>query len=349
VSASTAAMSHAAIRSPIRPVRVCVVGSTMVDLVTRVPRMPAIGETLAGHSFVVGHGGKGGNQAVMAAKLGAQVALVTRIGGDRFGDGALVNYREQGVDVRYVLQDPAHVTGVATILVDDTAQNCIVIVPGANGALSPDDVQAAAGAIAGADVVVAQLEVPVAAAIAAFRVARAAGVTTIFNPAPAAPVPDEIWRLSDVVVPNETEAAVLTGLPVEDDAQAETAARALIERGARAVILTLGRRGSLVVNVAGTERILPVAVDAVDSTGAGDAYVGTLAVTLGAGLSLFDAASRANLIAALSVTNAGTQTSFPELTAAEEFLARFGLPLFPAKNDHEVVAFLAGNAKDVRA
>jgi ribokinase len=321
--------------------KICVVGSTMVDLVTRVPRLPQAGETLAGYSFSLGYGGKGGNQAVTAARLGAKVTLVTRIGGDVFGDGALANYRAAGFDVRYVLRDAQHVTGVATILVDDAAQNCIAIAPGANAALSADDVAVASDAIAAADVVVCQLEVPVAAAIAAFRIARAAGVTTIFNPAPAAAVPDEVWALTDVATPNETEAELLTGIRAADDEQAELAARSLLARGARAVILTLGTRGSLVVTPAGCERILPVSVAAVDSTGAGDAYVGTLAVCLGAGLSLVDAARRANLVAALSVTRAGTQTSFPSAGEAREFLARYDVVLFPdalSRSDEPTIA-----------
>lgn len=305
--------------------KVCVVGSTMVDLVSRVPRLPAMGETLAGRSFALGYGGKGGNQAVTVARLGAQVSLVTRIGGDRFGDDALANYRAAGIDVRFVGRDERQVTGVATIFVDDDAQNCIVIVPGANDALSPADVDAAASAIAGADVVVCQLETPVAAAIAAFRIARGAGVRTIFNPAPAAAVPDEIWQLTDIAVPNETEAALLTGIAVADDAQAEAAARALLTRGARAVILTLGQRGSLVVTPDASERIAPVRVAAVDTTGAGDAYVGTLAACLGSGQPLVEAARRANLVAALSVTRAGTQTSFPDAVTAQSFLAEHGL------------------------
>jgi ribokinase len=310
-------------------VNVCVVGSTMIDLVSRVARMPVPGETLAGTSFTLGYGGKGGNQAVMAARLGADVTLLTRVGGDTFGAGALANYRAAGIGVRYVLQDDRHVTGVATILVDDAAQNCIVIVPGANAALGPSDAGSAAAAIAGADVVVCQLEVPAATAIEAFRIARGAGALTIFNPAPAAAVPAEIWRLTGIAVPNETEAELLTGIPVTGDVQAEAAARVLLARGAGAVILTLGRRGSLIVTSGGAERIDPVAVDAVDTTGAGDAFVGTLAACLSAGLSLADSARRANLVAALSVTKAGTQTSFPQAEAAAEFVARHGLQLFP--------------------
>jgi ribokinase len=306
---------------------VCIVGSTMVDLVTRVARLPVPGETLAGQSFALGHGGKGGNQAVMAANLGAQVTLVTRVGADRFGDGALANYRGLGIDVRYVVQNPAAVTGVATIFVDDAAQNCIVIVPGANAALSAPDVEAARPAIVAADVLVCQLEVPVAAVIAALRIAREAGVTTIFNPAPAAAVPDELWRLTDIAVPNETEAELLTGIAVNDDAQAQAAARSLLARGPRAVIITLGRRGSLVVTADDCTRIEPVSVEAIDTTGAGDAYVGTLAVCLAGGLTLVDATRRANLVAALSVTRAGTQTSFPDQPTAQAFLARHDLTL----------------------
>jgi ribokinase len=289
--------------------------------------LPAAGETLAGQSFVVGNGGKGGNQAVTAAQLGARVTLVTRIGGDGFGDAALANYRARGVDSRYIIRDADAVTGVAVIFVDDAAQNCIAIVPGANGALSPDDVGAAAAAIEAADVVVCQLEVPVPAVIAAFRIARAAGIPTIFNPAPAAPVPEELWELTDIAIPNETEIELLTGIAVTDDTQAEAAARALLARGPRAVIVTLGRRGSLVVTPDACTRIEPVTVEAVDTTGAGDAFVGTLAVCLAARLPLADAAMRANLVAALSVTQAGTQTSFPAAAHAADFLARYGLTL----------------------
>ncbi len=307
---------------------ICVVGSTMVDLVTRVPRLPAPGETLAGRSFVVGDGGKGGNQAVMAARLGAAVTIVTRVGIDAFGDRAVANYASRGLDGRFVFRDAQLATGVASIFVDDAAQNCIAIVPGANAALGEADIAAASAAITGADILVCQLEVPVAAVVAAFRIARGAGVRTIFNPAPAAAVPAEVWQLTDVAVPNETEVELLTGIAVTDDDRALAAAQALLARGARAVILTLGRRGSLVVTTDDVQRIAPLSVDAVDSTGAGDAYVGTLAACLAAGQSLADAARRANLIAALSVTSAGTQTSFPERTAAAAFSERHDVTLF---------------------
>jgi ribokinase len=309
---------------------VCVVGSTMVDLVTRVPRLPVAGETLAGSSFSEGFGGKGGNQAVTAARLGADTTLVGRIGADRFGDAALANYLDAGVDARFVTRDPALPTGVAPIFVDDAGQNCIAIVLGANAALTKSDVGAAAVAIAAADVVVCQLEIPQAAVIEAFRIARGAGVTTIFNPAPAAPVADELWGLTSIAVPNETEAELLTGIAIADDASAEAAARALLARGAGAVIVTLGRRGALVVTAGGSERIAPVNVSAVDTTGAGDAFVGTLAACLSAGMTLGAAARRANLVAACSVTRAGTQTSFPDRATAIAFAAGHDVDLLPA-------------------
>jgi ribokinase len=308
-------------------VNVCVVGSTMVDLVTRVKRLPAPGETLEGRSLTLGYGGKGGNQAVAAAKLGARVTLVTRIGGDAFGDGAYANYRELGIDLRFVLRDDAAVTGVAPIFVDDEAQNCIVIVPGENGALTPDDVQGARAAIEAADILVCQLEIPIATVMAAFAIARAANVTTLLNPAPAAALPDRLWRVTDIVVPNETEAELLTGIALTGDAEAEAAARVLLARGARGVILTLGGRGSLVIDADTCTRIAPVRVDAVDTTGAGDAYVGTLAMCLAAGRTLVGAARCANLIAALSVTRPGTQTSFPDRETASTFVAGHGLNL----------------------
>src|SRR5207237_10796204 len=191
--------------------RICVVGSANVDLTFRTPRLPAPGETLAGRSFHLGFGGKGANQAVMAARLGAHVALVGRVGHDLFGEQTARHLRGQGVDTAHLRADARHPTGVASIAVDDRAQNCILVVPGANAGLTPADVRQAADAIRAAAVVLCQLEVPVDAVLEAFRVARGAGVRTVLNPAPALPLPDELLRLTDLCVPNETEAEQLTG------------------------------------------------------------------------------------------------------------------------------------------
>jgi ribokinase len=307
--------------------RICVVGSSNIDLISIVPRLPKLGETLIGRSFHMGYGGKGANQAVMAARLGAQVTMVTKVGRDVFGEGTLKNYRDHGVDATHVLFDDARFSGVAPIFVDEQAQNAIVVVPGANFGLSPADVQAAREAILAASLLVCQLEVPIETALEAFRVAKSGGVRTILNPAPApaAPLPDELLRLTDICAPNETETELLTGHSVHTVGDAEVAARKLLARGPHTVILTLGERGALVVDHSHAEHLPPVKVAAVDPTGAGDAFVGSLAVFLGEGLSLREATRRANAVAALSVTKIGTQVSFPARAEADVFLKTLGL------------------------
>ena len=306
--------------------RVCVVGSTNVDLTFRTPRLPQPGETLGGRAFQLGFGGKGANQAVMAARLGADVRMIGRVGRDVFGEGALRNYREQGVDTTFVLVDAEQPSGTAAIVVDDAARNCIIVVPGANGRLTPEDVRAGSLAIEAAHVLLAQLEVPIGATGEAFRIARAAGVRTVLNPAPAVDLPDELLRLTDLCIPNETEIEQLTGRPAATAEQAETAARLLLARGPGTVIVTLGAGGAMIVSPGTAEHIAAVAVDAVDTTGAGDAFIGSLAVFLGAGGSLRDAVRRANAVAALSVQRVGTQTSFPLRAEVEAFLSESPSP-----------------------
>ena len=305
--------------------KICVVGSTMIDLISKVPRLPMLGETLVGHSFHLGYGGKGANQAVMAAKLGAQVAMVNKVGRDVFGEGTLKNFNEQGIDTTHVLFDESHFSGVAPIFVDDNAQNFVVIVPGANTGLQPEDVHRAKDVILAADILICQLEIPIETTLEAFRVAKSGNVRTILNPAPAAPIPDELLKLSDICAPNETETELLTGAPVGTLAEAEVAARKLLSRGQGTVILTLGERGALLVDNNSVESIPAVKVEAVDPTGAGDAFVGSLAVFLGEGLSMSNAIRYANAVAALSVTRIGTQISFPKRAEADEFLKRQGL------------------------
>ena len=305
--------------------KICVVGSCMIDLISRVPRLPKLGETLFGHEFHMGYGGKGANQAVMAAKLGAHVSLVTKLGRDVFGDGTLKNYQEQGIDTTHVLFDDTRFSGVAPIFVDDHAQNFIVIVPGANLGLSRADVQDAREIILASEILICQLEIPVETTLEAFRIAKSNNVRTILNPAPAAPLPDELLQLTDICAPNETETELLTGLPVNTLAEAEAAARKLMARGPKTVILTLGERGALVVDEHMVESVPAIPVNAIDPTGAGDAFVGSLAVFLGEGLAFADAIRRANAVAALSVTRVGTQVSFPLRQEADEFLQKMKL------------------------
>jgi len=305
--------------------KICVVGSSMIDLISKVPRLPKLGETLVGRSFYLGYGGKGANQAVMAAKLGAQVTMVNKVGRDVFGEGTLRNYREQGIDTTHVVFDESRFSGVAPIFVDDNAQNFIVIVPGANLGLLPADVQRAEQVILAADILICQLEIPIETTLEAFRIAKSGNVCTILNPAPAAEIPEELLQLSDICAPNETETELLTGQPVGTLAEAEVAARKLLSRGTRTVILTLGERGALLVDKDTVENIPAVKVNAGDPTGAGDAFIGSLAVYLGEGLSIRDAIRRANAVAALSVTRIGTQVSFPKRAEADDFIKQQGL------------------------
>ncbi len=308
--------------------RVCVVGSTNVDLTFRTPRLPQPGETLGGRAFHLGFGGKGANQAVMAARLGAEVRMIGRVGRDVFGEGALRNYRDQGVDTAFVLVDAEQPSGTAAIVVDDAARNCIIVVPGANGRLTPADVRAAAPAVEAADVVLGQLEVPVEATGEAFRIARKAGVRTVLNPAPAVDLPDDLWRLTDLCIPNETEIELLTGRAAATPEQAEAAARLLLARGCGTVIVTLGAAGALIVSPETAEHVAAVAVAAVDTTGAGDAFIGSLAVFLAGSAALRDAVRRANAVAALSVQRLGTQTAFPSRAEVEAFLFEGPSPLW---------------------
>ncbi|UCF91782.1 MAG: ribokinase [Desulfobacterales bacterium] len=292
--------------------KVCVVGACNLDLISYVPRLPKMGETLHGLRFHMGFGGKGANQAVMAAKLGGQVTMVTKLGQDVFGENTLKNFASWGVDTQHVHFTDQAFSGVAPIAVDPDGHNAIIIVTGANDLLTPEEIEAARPAIAAARILVCQLEIPLEINLAALRLAREAGVQTIFNPAPARPaLPAEFYQLSDIFCPNESETELLTGRTIQTLEEAEAAARVLIERGAGTVILTLGERGSLLVTDRRTEHVPVEPVQALDTTGAGDAFVGSLAYFLAAGQPLSEAIRCANSIAAISVQSSGTQTSFP--------------------------------------
>lgn len=292
--------------------KICVVGAANLDLISYVPRLPRMGETLHGTRFLMGYGGKGANQAVMAAKLGGDVSMVTKLGQDIFGENTLKNFQSWDVDTQHVLFTDQAFSGVAPIAVDPDGHNAIIIVTGANDLLTPGEIEAARATIAAAEILVCQLEIPVEINLAALRIARREGVTTIFNPAPARPsLPEELYQLSDIFCPNESETELLTGLPVNSQEEAETAARVLLERGAGVVILTLGERGSLLVTADECVHVPASPVKALDTTGAGDAFVGSLAYFLATGKPLTDAMRRANHIAAISVRSSGTQTSFP--------------------------------------
>jgi ribokinase len=290
---------------------ICVVGAALIDLIAYVPRLPRLGETLQGTDFRTGYGGKGANQAVMAAKLGARVSMVTRLGRDAFGDEMLANFRSFGIDTEHVSFTDGVSSGVAPIAVDPGGDNSIIIVTGANERMSPDDVERARPAIAAADVLVCQLEIPLEATRAALAVAREESTLAILNPAPAvAELPAELYEGADLLCPNEPETELLLGRPIAAGEELE-AARELCARGAGAVVLTLGARGCVIASPEDELHVPAEAVEALDTTGAGDAFVGSLAYFLARGAPLAEAAERANRIAAISVRGRGTQTSFP--------------------------------------
>jgi ribokinase len=302
-----------------KPSRICVVGSANVDLTFRMPRLPKAGETLAGRSLHMGMGGKGANQAVAAARLGATVTFVARVGKDAFGTEAVRCYRVEGLDTSFVQQDAHSATGTAAIVVDDQAENCILYVPGANADLTSEDVRKASAAIENADILLCQLETPMVSTLEAFRLARAAGVTTVLTPAPVMDVPDQLLQLCDLCVPNKTEMEHLARCAIDTTDSARVAADLLRARGVKSVAMTLGRNGALLVDDAGALHIPAVQVEAVDPTGAGDAFTAALAVSLAEGATLREAAHRATFVAALTVTRPGAQTAFPSLAEINEF------------------------------
>ncbi|WP_415764815.1 ribokinase [Pseudomonas sp. ZB1P45] len=303
------------------PAKVVVIGSLNMDLVTRAPRLPRGGETLIGESFATVSGGKGANQAVAAARLGAQVSMVGCVGSDAYGNelrGALL---AEQIDCQAVstVDDSS---GVALIVVDDNSQNAIVIVAGANGALTPEVIDRFDAVLRAADVIICQLEVPDATVGHALKRGRELGKTVILNPAPASrPLPADWYASIDYLIPNESEASALSGLPVDSLASAETAASRLIAMGAGKVIITLGAQGSLFANGKGFEHFPAPKVKAVDTTAAGDTFVGGFAAALAAGKNEADAIRFGQVAAALSVTRAGAQPSIPTLSDVQAFKA----------------------------
>jgi len=300
--------------------RIAVIGSNMVDLVTYVNRMPVRGETVEAPRFEMGHGGKGANQAVAAAKLGAEVVMVTAVGDDSFGDNTIKNLAALGVDTTHIKRVAGKSSGVAPIMVEPSGENSILIVKGANNDLIPDDVERAGETLKTCDLILLQLEVPLETVYAAIRFGKAHGVRTVFNPAPATPDLD-IAYVRDVsyFIPNETELAILTKMPVETEADLEAAAKTLLAQGVRAVIVTLGGRGALLATAEGVRRIAPTKVTPVDTTGAGDAFVGAFARYHAAGADLEAALARAARYAADSVTRNGTQKAYATEAEFEAF------------------------------
>lgn len=291
--------------------RVTVVGSLNMDLITRSARIPVPGETVIGGDLDTAPGGKGANQAVAAARMGAQVCMVGHVGTDLFARQLQENLAADEIDQRFVTAVPG-ASGVALIVVDDAGQNIIVVAPGANAALSPADVEAAGEAIRSAKVLLLQLESPLETVQRAAQIGHDAGVTVILNPAPAQPLPPALLRLVDILIPNESETEILTGLPIGSRQEIEAAADHLRQMGVGTVILTLGERGALLAQADEKIYLPAMAVDrVVDSTAAGDAFVGGFATAIAEGASLPEAVEMGNAAGALAVTKAGAQPSLP--------------------------------------
>lgn len=291
---------------------ICVLGASNIDLITYVNHMPSIGETLHGKKFQMGFGGKGANQAVMCAKLGAQVSLITKLGHDVFGENSLKNFQKLGINTRHVFFSEEDSTGVAPIFVDNQGNNLIVIVTGANDKITEEEILQAKNVIIGSKVMVCQLEIPINMSLLALKIAKEEGVFTILNPAPAkVNLPDDLYSSTDLICPNIHEAELLTGIKILSIDDAEKAARLLVDRGAGSVLITMGERGAFYFSLTNCFHQPANCVSAIDTTGAGDAFVGSLSYFLSKGINMNEAVKRSNFVASISVQHAGTQSSFP--------------------------------------
>jgi ribokinase len=290
--------------------RIAVVGSANIDLTTFTDQFPKPGETIFGRKFDLGFGGKGANQAVASRLCGADVFMVARVGSDLFGPATIENFKKLGIDATHVKQVEGLSSGVAPIFVEANGQNRILVVKGANDALKPADVDAAGEMLKASDCIVLQFEIPLETVYYTIAFARKHGIRCILNPAPGQTVEMRALAGLDYFVPNESEAETITGISVRSVADAKQCADTLVAGGIRRVIITLGAKGSLLASVGVSEHVLPFAVNSIDSTGAGDAFIGSFAVFLAEGVPEREAVRRANLYAGLSTTGIGTQKSF---------------------------------------
>jgi ribokinase len=290
--------------------RIAVVGSANVDLTTFSDHFPKPGETIFGDKFDLGFGGKGANQAVAARLCGSEVFMVARVGDDLFGPATIKNFGRLGIDATHVRQVSGVSSGVAPIFVESSGQNRIIVVKGANDTLKPADVDAAADMLKSADCIVLQFEIPLETVYYTIQFARKNGIRCILNPAPAQPIDLAAVAALDYFVPNESEADTITGLPVRTVDDAKRCAQKLLGSGIRRVLITLGANGSLLAGNEGMEHVPAYPMKSVDSTGAGDAFIGSFATFLGEGMPEREAVKRANLYAGLSTTDVGTQKSF---------------------------------------
>ena len=294
---------------PNRPL-IAVVGSANIDMTTFAEHFPKPGETIFGQNFDLGFGGKGANQAVAAKLCGADVCMVARVGSDLFGPATIKNFEAMGIDATHVKQVQGVSSGVAPIFVEPSGQNRIIVVKGANDQLRPEDVDAAGDVLKQAQCIVLQFEVPIETVYYTIQFARKHGVRCILNPAPAQAIDMHAIQGLDYFIPNESEAETITGIPVRNAEDAKKCAGTLLKSGIGRVLITLGANGALLASANGMHHVAPFQVKSVDSTGAGDAFIGSFATFLGEGIAELEAARRANLYAGLSTSSVGTQKSF---------------------------------------
>ena len=302
---------------------ISILGIFVADLTFRTERMPNKGETYIGNSFKLGPGGKGSNQAVAARRAGAETMFITKIGKDTFGEMAMKLYADEGINSKYVWQIPDMSTGAASIVVnEETGDNAIIVVPGAADAMVPDDLDTAEAGIADCAFFMASLEVPIPVMQHGLEVAKRNGVPTILNPAPAAILPDEVYGLSDYFTPNETEAAILAGIPVVTIEDAEEAAKIFLQRGIDTVVITLGEKGAYVRNSVINQHVpaFDMGGKVLETTGAGDAFNGGFAYALAEGMSLIEAVRFGSATAAISVTRLGTAPAMPVNSEIQDLL-----------------------------
>ena len=292
--------------------KILVIGSTNTDMTAFADRMPGPGETVMGTDFVMGPGGMGANQAVAAKRLGGDVKFICKVGKDIFGENTIRHFKEEGLDTEGVMTS-AKPSGVALITVDKDAENSIVVAPGANGDYTEEDIRKNRKAIEDCDILLMQLEIPVPAVIEAARIGHELGKCVVLNPAPApsGELPEEIFKYISLFIPNETELESISGCEVRDEETAAAAARALMARGVGKIIVTMGSKGSLICEGDRTSFVKAHKVEAVDTTGAGDCYCGSICVALSEGKSLEEAADFATRASALAVQKAGAQVAMP--------------------------------------
>ncbi|WP_342410885.1 ribokinase [Paenibacillus sp. FSL R10-2778] len=304
---------------------IVVIGSLNMDMVVRTNRSPNVGETLIGQAFALSPGGKGANQAVAAARLGAEVSMIGRVGKDTFGSEMLEIIRNEGIHIEHISVSEHEATGVASIVIEEDGENRIIVVPGANIELTVEDIQALEAVISQAKIIVLQLEMDLAMSEQAIAIAHRKGIPVILNPAPARVLKDEMLAQVSYLTPNETEAGILSGMIVDSAETAEQAARILLQKGVQNVIVTLGSKGALIVNAEGAKAVPGFPVKAVDTVAAGDSFNGALAQQLVLGKTLEEAVSFANAVGALAVGKEGAIPSLPQLSEVEQFLKRKSL------------------------